>query len=322
MRNWKRLVIFTRNRAITIAYVILMFANLNRISSNVGSGLASISQSSSNTNSDSDDNTNDKNNTRALTSILTKAGKELLENENEENNDDDEDREDEAEGSSHKSKNLKSSKTTIKPKQKETKSLATILNEAIEESNAQSRSAEEENDEHKGLSAISTGSLKLTSKHSDDDADDEEANSEKTEQDSIISNQEKPDIEETGLKITGSIYKDSSKSSSPSADEEKDHDDPEESENENSDLLTHEISNEQVEIKNPRLDKSATDNYLATNENDSTKDKLKHKKKKRKKTTMSETKKYQDFHHKKKPGSKNAGLSSINKGIKGKSKGN
>lgn len=322
MRNWKRLVIFTRNRAITIAYVILMFANLNRISSNVGSGLASISQSSSNTNSDSDDNTNDKNNTRALTSILTKAGKELLENENEENNDDDEDREDEAEGLSHKSKNLKSSKTTIKPKQKETKSLATILNEAIEESNAQSRSAEEENDEHKGLSAISTGSLKLTSKHSDDDADDEEANSEKTEQDSIISNQEKPDIEETGLKITGSIYKDSSKSSSPSADEEKDHDDPEESENENSDLLTHEISNEQVEIKNPRLDKSATDNYLATNENDSTKDKLKHKKKKREKTTMSETKKYQDFHHKKKPGSKNAGLSSINKGIKGKSKGN
>ena len=322
MRNWKRLVIFTRNRAITIAYVILMFANLNRISSNVGSGLASISQSSSNTNSDSDDNTNNKNNTRALTSILTKAGKELLENENEENNDDDEDGEDEAEGSFHKSKNLKSSKTTIKPKQKETKSLATILNEAIEESNAQSSSDEEENDEHKGLSAISTGSLKLTSKHSDDDADDEEANSEKTEQDSIISNQEKPDIEETGLKITGSIYKDSSKSSSPSADEDKDHDDPEESENENSDSLTHEISNEQVEIKNPRLDKSATDNYLATNENDSTKDKLKHKKKKRKKTIMSETKKYQDFHHKKKPGSKNAGLSSINKGIKGKSKGN
>ena len=220
---------------------------------------------------------------------------------------------------------MKSSKTTIKPKQKETKSLATILNEAIEESNAQSSSDEEENDEHKGLSAISTSSLKLTSKHSDDDADDEKAYSEKIEQGSIIYNQEKPDIEKPGLKITGNSYKDSSKSSSPNAEEDKDNDESEEPENENSDLLTQGNSNEQIEIKKPRLnkiDKSAIDNYLATNENDSTKDKLKHKKKKRKKTIMFETKEYQDFHHKRKPGSKNAGLSSINKGIKGKSKKN
>ena len=35
---------------------------------------------------------------------------------------------------------------------------------------------------------------------------------------------------------------------------------------------------------------------------------------------MFETKKYQDSYNNRKPGSKNAGLSSINKGIKGKSK--
>ena len=162
------------------------------------------------------------------------------------------------------------------------------------------------------------------SKHSDDD-DNEKADSEKTEQSSINLSQEKPDIEKPGHKITGSIYKDSSKSSSPSANEDKDNDDSEESENENSDLPADENSNEQVETKKPRLnklDKSATDNYLATKENDNIKDKLKHKKKKRKKTIMFETKKYQDSHHKRKPGSKNAGLSSINKGIKGKSKKN